>query len=389
MKIPFDIKIRPQIESGEYKVETRDGKTVVGLKRQILHGTPLLYGIIEELECCEMWKEDGTANPKMEKDNHDLFIITPEPELSEFEQEVRVCVTKNLTTHIKDGNGMEMSSTVSIDDETAKKMTAELLELAKKELCGGCSKCLDEYWRGRKEAISLSMSKYIDAECLRAMIEKRINNIESCHFIEADFGVGKKREGKIQAYDDILTLITSLQQEQPEVDLKNKNKMNTIDKIRAEVERRRSEYEDRLRFSDWYGGTEDRIKMGECKQILSFIDSLQELEKGLDVTEFCRPVDPNVAKAVADHKDMCLTLNNHYGEFEAFLYSPQGNFIGIIRNEIMLLGFLCEIKKNKMKGYYLIHDNVKYDINENGKMGTNPVFPFHFIDDCLSFIVGF
>ena len=27
-KIPFDIKYRPQIESGEYKVETRDGKPV-------------------------------------------------------------------------------------------------------------------------------------------------------------------------------------------------------------------------------------------------------------------------------------------------------------------------------------------------------------------------
>ena len=28
MKIPFDMKYRPQIESGEYKVETRNGKSV-------------------------------------------------------------------------------------------------------------------------------------------------------------------------------------------------------------------------------------------------------------------------------------------------------------------------------------------------------------------------
>lgn len=63
------------------------------------------------------------------------------------------------------------------------------------------------------------MSKYVDAECLRAIIEKRINNSESCPFIEADFGAWKKREGKIQAYKDILALIDSLQQEQPKVDL--------------------------------------------------------------------------------------------------------------------------------------------------------------------------
>ena len=122
-KIHFDIKYLDKIESGEYKVETRDGKTVVGLKRQILHGTPLLYGIIEELECCEMWKEDGTANPKMKKDNNDLFVVIPEPELTKFEEAV-----------YKVANYISPSSSPKDFKEQVRVFAAELLALARKEL---------------------------------------------------------------------------------------------------------------------------------------------------------------------------------------------------------------------------------------------------------------
>jgi len=61
--------------------------------------------------------------------------------------------------------------------------------------------------------------KYIDAEKLIAEIERRIYSIENCPLIEAEFGASKKREGKLFAYKELLSLITSLQQEQPEVDL--------------------------------------------------------------------------------------------------------------------------------------------------------------------------
>ncbi len=123
-RIPFNVKFKPQIESGEYKVETRDGKTVVGLKKQILHGTPLLYGIIEELECCEMWKEDGTANPKMEKDNHDLFIVTPEPEMSEMEISLLSWLSDDTSGEIP----MERMKHI------VEARAAELLDLAKQQL---------------------------------------------------------------------------------------------------------------------------------------------------------------------------------------------------------------------------------------------------------------
>ena len=61
--------------------------------------------------------------------------------------------------------------------------------------------------------------KYIDADRLRAEIKKRIKSIESCPFIEAEVGAEERREGKVWAYDEVLILITSLQQEQPEEDL--------------------------------------------------------------------------------------------------------------------------------------------------------------------------
>ena len=55
--------------------------------------------------------------------------------------------------------------------------------------------------------------KHIDAEKLKAEIEKKIKSIESCPFIEAEFGATEKREGKIQAYKEILSFIDSLHQE--------------------------------------------------------------------------------------------------------------------------------------------------------------------------------
>ena len=55
--------------------------------------------------------------------------------------------------------------------------------------------------------------QYIDIDALTTDIEKKIKSIESCPFIEAEFGAMEKREGKIQAYKEILFIIDSLQQE--------------------------------------------------------------------------------------------------------------------------------------------------------------------------------
>ncbi len=73
-----------------------------------------------------------------------------------------------------------------------------------------------------------------------------------------------------------------------------------IGRLRAEIEKLKegvgiglSEYE-----AGYHNGA------GEvCNEILSVITSLQQEqpEKGLDVTEFCKPINPGIAKCVADH----------------------------------------------------------------------------------------
>lgn len=72
--------------------------------------------------------------------------------LTEFQNAVRVMITEALTTHIKDGNGGEMTGTVVIDDDTAIHLAEGLLELAKKEICKGCDANLRGYVKGREDA---------------------------------------------------------------------------------------------------------------------------------------------------------------------------------------------------------------------------------------------
>jgi len=62
------------------------------------------------------------------------------------------------------------------------------------------------------------MKQLIDAEELKTEIERRKKSIDGCPFIEAEFRAEIRRESKIQAYNEILSLITSLQQEQNKKD---------------------------------------------------------------------------------------------------------------------------------------------------------------------------
>lgn len=123
MKIPFSIKYRPQIESGEYKVVTTKEQSV----RIICWDRSTTYWKIVAL----VLAPDGkTENPFTydvngnESDgclhNHelDLFIITPEPELSKFEKALEVFL-------------MNADSSEETFHEEVKKHAAELLAIAR------------------------------------------------------------------------------------------------------------------------------------------------------------------------------------------------------------------------------------------------------------------
>ncbi len=134
MKIPFDIKYRPQIESGEYKVETKVGKPVriVCWDRHCI--LPIL-GLIEygDEESTARYNSDGLYGGQADNPNN-LFIVIPEAELTELERAIKrgmlcACLQGVSTTIIK---------------ETAKEV--------KDIICRNCTVGLDQYWKGRDDA---------------------------------------------------------------------------------------------------------------------------------------------------------------------------------------------------------------------------------------------
>lgn len=134
-RIPFDIKYRPQIESGEYKVfahehEEQEARIVCWDNKGEY---PIVALVDNEPEKFDKYGRVPGGNLAGE---FSLFIVTPEEEeeLSEFESNVRTCITENLTNHVKDGNSAEMSFSVFIDNDTTKKLASELLSLVREQL---------------------------------------------------------------------------------------------------------------------------------------------------------------------------------------------------------------------------------------------------------------
>ena len=90
-KIPFDIKFRSQIECGEYSVVTGDDKPVriICWDRHYDNQHPIValaYDAKKDIEIYINASVLGEAHSQLKGDN--LFIVTPEPELSEFEERI-------------------------------------------------------------------------------------------------------------------------------------------------------------------------------------------------------------------------------------------------------------------------------------------------------------
>lgn len=125
-KIPFNIKYRPQIESGEYKVETRDGKKVRVLCYDANNIVPVvaLVTFNDGSEGSRDYYSDGSMNFGREN-ALDLFIVTPEEELTEFEN--RLCEILDSAINY------QIHSTPEETIKDAKKLTPELLSLAREQ----------------------------------------------------------------------------------------------------------------------------------------------------------------------------------------------------------------------------------------------------------------
>ena len=128
MRKQFDIKYRPQIESGEYKVETRDGRPARVICWDRKGSLPLVVLVPTKNgdEYSYDYTSDGSYHLGTRKSELDLFIITPEQELSEFEKELESFYNHHLRVCTYDNQG-------TVED-SLHYWAYKLLSLARKEL---------------------------------------------------------------------------------------------------------------------------------------------------------------------------------------------------------------------------------------------------------------
>ena len=125
MKIPFDIKYRPEIESGKYKVQTRDGHSVRIVCWDALGEYPILalIKIDNDKESCNRFTNSGAFMVDNEVNPLDIIIVTDDEGLTEFEKALSDGIDYWIHEELKE-------PTI----ESVKKLAQSLLGIAKKEL---------------------------------------------------------------------------------------------------------------------------------------------------------------------------------------------------------------------------------------------------------------
>ena len=126
MRIPFDISKRPQIESGEYKVVYVENSSTNQYPVEILKwdsnsDAGCIIGCIRRNGKDRIYVFDENGEHKVSGEDDRLFIVTPEPEISEFEKRLQEVLFEHATTN-------------SSAEEKAHQYSSELLDLAKQQL---------------------------------------------------------------------------------------------------------------------------------------------------------------------------------------------------------------------------------------------------------------
>lgn len=75
-------------------------------------------------------------------------------------------------------------------------------------------------------------------------------------------------------------------------------------------------------------------------------------------------------------------------EKPAYLFSPSDKFIGEIKTKISLDDVLLQIKNKKLSGYYLIFDNKKSEIDNEGGVANWQYGMFRKGLDILNELIG-
>jgi len=143
-KIPFNIKYRPQIESGEYKVVTREDRPVE-IKIWDLKGDFPVVGVYfdekNNRDTAVQVTAEGRCSIKPNDDYcDDFFIITSKSDLTEFESAVQEIFYKGREDNI---DLLKITSSTLLK-VARKQLTAELPSWTKTNLPDGIDYSLDE-----------------------------------------------------------------------------------------------------------------------------------------------------------------------------------------------------------------------------------------------------
>lgn len=119
-KIPFTLEA--WLKDKSQKVETGEGESVQILCTNAEGVLPIIGNVGVESENLQRWTEKGQYHVGLNTPDKDLFIITPEPEMSEWQTLISGCLQKYGLLDC------------GAADRIAKECSAELLSLARKEL---------------------------------------------------------------------------------------------------------------------------------------------------------------------------------------------------------------------------------------------------------------
>lgn len=217
MRKQFDIKYRPQIESGEYKVETRDGRPAKIIYWEAKDCKPIIALIPQHLMKMEVvlrFYADGQFSSNGKKTMCDLFIVTPEEEMSDFEQEV-----SDIVEYCKE-HGENMAKGY------AKRHAKSLLSLAReqfikdgyiiekkafhdavKKVDPKVMKEVSEKWDAMKEALRIEYERG-KADALKDFEAQCQSSVDNTHGLpyELGFKAGKKAGYEVGKYDTLKDL---------------------------------------------------------------------------------------------------------------------------------------------------------------------------------------
>jgi hypothetical protein len=134
------------LENSSRKVVTRSGHNVRILCTDQRGNMPIVALVeFETLDGVQLFYHDGKNESHRE---YDLFFADEEDELTEFERELQTIISEASHWTSDDGS---ISTYCQFGDKEIKRISAQILDLAKKEICLTCK----EYSRGYQEGLKL------------------------------------------------------------------------------------------------------------------------------------------------------------------------------------------------------------------------------------------